>query len=195
MTSSSLHDGAPGRPNQDQPLLKVIGLTREFPAGEGVVRVLDDINLSIYAGEMVAIIGQSGSGKSTLMNTLGCLDRSSSGSYQVRSQETLRLEPDELAELRRLNFGFIFQRYHLLGDLTALGNVEVPAIYAGMSGQKRFERAANLLGRLGLEQHLYKRPSQLSGGQQQRVKYCSRNDEWRRCDSGGRTHKCAGSPE
>ena len=168
MTSSPLH-GAPIRPDHDQPLLKVTGLTREFPAGEGVVRVLDDINLSIYAGEMVAIIGQSGSGKSTLMNILGCLDRPSTGSYQVRSKETLRLEPDELAELRRLNFGFIFQRYHLLGDLTALGNVEVPAIYVGMSGQKRFERAAKLLGRLGLEQRLYNRPSQLSGGQQQRV--------------------------
>jgi macrolide transport system ATP-binding/permease protein len=155
--------------NQAQPLLKVTDLCREFSAGEGVVRVLDDINLSIYAGEMVAIMGQSGSGKSTLMNILGCLDRPSMGSYQVKSQETRLLEPDQLAELRRLNFGFIFQRYHLLGDLTALGNVEVPAIYAGMSGQKRHERAAALLTRLGLEQRLNNRPSQLSGGQQQRV--------------------------
>ncbi len=151
------------------PLLQVTNLVREFPAGEGVVRVLDDVNLSIYAGEMVAIIGQSGSGKSTLMNILGCLDRPSAGSYRVKSQETSLLEADALAQLRRLNFGFIFQRYHLLGDLSALGNVEVPAIYAGLSGQKRHERAGVLLKRLGLEQKLNNRPSQLSGGQQQRV--------------------------
>lgn len=165
---TSLLKTTPASPS-DLPVLKVSGLTREFPAGEGVVRVLDDINLSIHAGEMVAIMGQSGSGKSTLMNILGCLDRPSSGSYQVKGQETRELLPDELAELRRLNFGFIFQRYHLLGDHSAIGNVAVPAIYAGMSAIKRHERAGALLTRLGLGQRLYNRPSQLSGGQQQRV--------------------------
>jgi macrolide transport system ATP-binding/permease protein len=152
-----------------QPLLEVKDLVREFPAGEGVVQVLKNINLSINAGELVAIIGQSGSGKSTLMNILGCLDRPTRGSYKVAGQTTASLEPDELAKLRREYFGFIFQRYHLLGDLSAVGNVEVPAIYAGTSTEHRRERAKQLLTRLGLGDRLVNRPSQLSGGQQQRV--------------------------
>lgn len=152
-----------------QPLLEVKNLTREFPAGEGTVQILKDINLQIYPGELVAIIGQSGSGKSTLMNILGCLDRPSSGSYRVNGQETGKLEPDQLAQLRREYFGFIFQRYHLLGDLTASGNVEVPAVYAGVDSTQRHERSAKILSDLGLSERLYHRPSQLSGGQQQRV--------------------------
>lgn len=108
------------------PLLRLRDLRREFPAGDDVIAVLRDVNLDIHAGEMVAIVGQSGSGKSTLMNILGCLDRPTRGSYQVAGRETGRMEPDELAELRREHFGFIFQRYHLLGDLDARGNVEVP---------------------------------------------------------------------
>ena len=108
--------------SQDQqPLLKVTDLTREFPAGESTIQILKGINLEIYPGELVAIVGQSGSGKSTLMNILGCLDQPTSGSYQVKGRETRQLEADELAQLRREYFGFIFQRYHLLGDLTALG--------------------------------------------------------------------------
>ena len=113
------------------PLLRLRDLRREFPAGDEVIAVLRDVNLDIHAGEMVAIVGQSGSGKSTLMNILGCLDRPTRGSYQVAGRETGRMQPDELAELRREHFGFIFQRYHLLGDLDARGNVEVPAVYAG----------------------------------------------------------------
>lgn len=151
------------------PLLQLRQITRRFPAGDEWTTVLHGIDLDIQAGELVAIIGQSGSGKSTLMNILGCLDRPSGGSYQVNGQETGQLLPDELAQLRREYFGFIFQRYHLLSDLTALGNVEVPAIYAGASTQQRQQRAAALLGRLGLGEKLYHRPSQLSGGQQQRV--------------------------
>lgn len=152
-----------------QPLLEVSNLTREFPAGEGTVQILKGINLKIYAGELVAIVGQSGSGKSTLMNILGCLDKPTAGSYQVSSRETRLLEADELAQLRREYFGFIFQRYHLLGDLSAAGNVEVPAIYAGVDSQLRQQRSAELLSELGLEERLHHRPSQLSGGQQQRV--------------------------
>ena len=114
------------------PLLKVTDLTREFPAGDSTIQILKGINLEIYPGELLAIVGQSGSGKSTLMNILGCLDQPSSGSYQVQGRETRQLKADELAQLRREYFGFIFQRYHLLGDLTAAGNVEVPAIYAGV---------------------------------------------------------------
>ena len=155
--------------HSSQPLLEVSDLTREFPAGEGTVQILKGINLKIYAGELVAIVGQSGSGKSTLMNILGCLDKPSAGSYQVNGRQTRQLEPDELAQLRREYFGFIFQRYHLLGDLSASGNVEVPAIYAGVDSQLRQQRSAELLSELGLEERLHHRPSQLSGGQQQRV--------------------------
>lgn len=156
--------------SQNQPpLLKVTDLTREFPAGENTIQILKGINLEIYAGELVAIVGQSGSGKSTLMNILGCLDQPTSGSYQVKGRETRKLEADELAQLRREYFGFIFQRYHLLGDLTAAGNVEVPAIYAGVDASARQQRSTQLLSDLGLAEKTQNRPSQLSGGQQQRV--------------------------
>jgi macrolide transport system ATP-binding/permease protein len=156
--------------SQDQqPLLKVTDLTREFPAGENTIQILKGINLEIYPGELVAIVGQSGSGKSTLMNILGCLDQPTAGSYQVKGRETRKLEPDELAQLRREYFGFIFQRYHLLGDLTAAGNVEVPAIYAGVDASARQQRSTELLSDLGLAEKIQNRPSQLSGGQQQRV--------------------------
>ncbi|RRO02482.1 MacB family efflux pump subunit [Pectobacterium aquaticum] len=150
-------------------LLKLTGITRRFSNGEQDVTVLKDINLTINQGEMVAIVGASGSGKSTLMNILGCLDKPSSGDYQVAGRAVGKLDNDQLAELRREHFGFIFQRYHLLGDLSALGNVEVPAIYAGKRRLERRQRAAELLTRLGLENRLHYRPSQLSGGQQQRV--------------------------
>ena len=154
---------------QDAPLLRVRGIRREFAAGEQTLVVLDGIDLDIRAGELVAIVGQSGSGKSTLMNILGCLDRPSAGAYQIASRETAQMSPDELAELRREHFGFIFKRYHLLTDLTALGNVEVPAIYAGMPAATRHARAAELLARLGLGERLQHLPGELSGGQQQRV--------------------------
>lgn len=153
----------------NQPLLEVSQLIREFPAGESTVQILKSIDLKIYAGELVAIVGQSGSGKSTLMNILGCLDKPTSGSYQVNGRETRELEPDELAQLRREYFGFIFQRYHLLGDLNAAGNVEVPAIYAGMDAATRQARSREILTDLGLGEKTQNRPSQLSGGQQQRV--------------------------
>ncbi|WP_372843820.1 MacB family efflux pump subunit [Psychrobacter sp.] len=153
----------------DKPLMQVKGLIREFKAGEQTIRVLHDINLTIHQGEMVAIIGQSGSGKSTLMNILGCLDQATAGDYQVFGQSVNRLAPDELAKLRREHFGFIFQRYHLLGDISARDNVSVPAVYAGMDGQARNMRAEKLLSDLGLADKVNNRPSQLSGGQQQRV--------------------------
>lgn len=152
-----------------QPLLEVKQLVREFPAGEQTVQILKGIDLKIYAGELVAIVGQSGSGKSTLMNILGCLDKPTTGSYLVNGRETQQLSADELAQLRREYFGFIFQRYHLLGDLTASGNVEVPAVYAGIEAEQRHQRSAELLSELGLGERLHHRPNQLSGGQQQRV--------------------------
>lgn len=152
-----------------EPLLQVRDLVRSYAAGDETLTVLKSINLDIAAGEMVAIVGASGSGKSTLMNILGCLDRPNSGSYCVAGRDTRFMTQDELAELRREHFGFIFQRYHLLGDLDAKGNVEVPAVYAGESRTDRGDRACELLGRLGLGDRIHHRPGQLSGGQQQRV--------------------------
>ncbi len=153
----------------DTPLMQVKGLIREFKAGEQNIRVLHDIDLTINQGEMVAIIGQSGSGKSTLMNILGCLDQATAGEYKIYGQSVSRLDADELAKLRREHFGFIFQRYHLLGDISARDNVSVPAVYAGMDGQTRSDRAEKLLADLGLAEKVNNRPNQLSGGQQQRV--------------------------
>ncbi|KVD84606.1 macrolide transporter [Burkholderia sp. ABCPW 14] len=152
-----------------EPLLQLMHVTRRFPAGDKDVVVLDDVSLSIGAGEIVAIVGASGSGKSTLMNILGCLDHPSAGSYKVSGRETSELESDELARLRREHFGFIFQRYHLLPHLCAAANVEMPAVYAGSAHAERRERALKLLARLGLSDRADHRPSQLSGGQQQRV--------------------------
>jgi macrolide transport system ATP-binding/permease protein len=152
-----------------EPLLQLTNVTRSFPAGDKDVVVLKDVNLTIHAGEIVAIIGASGSGKSTLMNILGCLDHPTSGSYQVGGRETGELDNDELARLRREHFGFIFQRYHLLPHLSAAGNVEMPAVYAGATQVDRRARAVELLARLGLGERAEHRPSQLSGGQQQRV--------------------------
>lgn len=150
-------------------VLVLENIVRKFPAGETFVTVLKDINLTIKRGEMVAIVGASGSGKSTLMNILGCLDRPSSGRYWISEKETASLSADELSALRRNHFGFIFQRYHLLNELTALGNVEVPAIYAGCPVVTRKQRAQKLLTRLGMGDRINHRPNQLSGGQQQRV--------------------------
>jgi macrolide transport system ATP-binding/permease protein len=150
-------------------LIELRGLGRDFPAGEGTVSALRDVTISIAAGEMVAIMGQSGSGKSTLMNILGCLDRPTHGSYAVAGRPVGDMTPDELAALRREHFGFVFQRYQLMGALSAVGNVEIPAIYAGVPGPDRRARARQLLERLGLGTRLEHRPGQLSGGQQQRV--------------------------
>ncbi|RQO49480.1 MacB family efflux pump subunit [Pseudomonas sp. KBW05] len=152
-----------------QPLLELKGITRSFMAGEREFIALKGIDLTIEAGEMLAIIGASGSGKSTLMNILGGLDYATAGSYKINGIETRSLGDEQLAELRRDYFGFIFQRYHLLTHLSALHNVEMPAIYAGTPQTQRHSRARELLARLGLAGHVSHRPSQLSGGQQQRV--------------------------
>lgn len=150
-------------------LLEIKGINRWFGQGENRVQVLKDINLSIEKGDFVAIIGQSGSGKSTLMNIIGCLDVPSSGSYKIDSVETATMSADEQAALRRRSFGFIFQRYNLLGTLTARENVALPAVYAGMEHDERLQRADELLAQLGLSGKEANRPSELSGGQQQRV--------------------------
>ena len=150
-------------------LLSLKDIKKSFGQGESKVEVLHGINLSINKGELVAIIGPSGSGKSTLMNIIGCLDTPTEGSYQVDGHDTFNMLPDELASLRRDFFGFIFQRYHLLGHLNAMENVQVPAIYSGTGKEKRESRSVKLLEILGLGNKRENRPSQLSGGQQQRV--------------------------
>ncbi|KWH42301.1 MacB family efflux pump subunit [Burkholderia stagnalis] len=152
-----------------RPLLQLTNVTRRFATGDKDVVVLKNVSLSIDAGEIVAIVGASGSGKSTLMNILGCLDHPSEGRYTVGGRETGTLDGDELARLRREHFGFIFQRYHLLPHLSAVGNLEMPAVYAGSPHAERRARASSLLARLGLADREDHRPSQLSGGQQQRV--------------------------
>jgi macrolide transport system ATP-binding/permease protein len=150
-------------------MIELHGVGRGYPSGGGIFFALKNIDLTIRTGEYLAIVGASGSGKSTLMNILGCLDRPSVGTYIVAGQDTATMSADELAAVRREQFGFIFQRYNLLPDLTALGNVEVPAVYAGLSSRERRSRATEILSRLQLHDRLYHRPSQLSGGQQQRV--------------------------
>ena len=150
-------------------ILDLTAIEKHYQNGDTVVRALDGVSLKIHRGEFVAIMGQSGSGKSTLMNIIGCLDRPTSGSYQVLGKEAANLSPDELAALRRETFGFVFQRYNLLATATAGENVEIPSVYAGWPKQKRSTRARGLLQRLGLGDRTDHRPAELSGGQQQRV--------------------------
>ncbi|CAM0122607.1 Macrolide export ATP-binding/permease protein MacB [Stenotrophomonas geniculata] len=150
-------------------LLELHGVSRAYRSAAGEVVVLKDVSLRIEAGEFIAIIGPSGSGKSTLMNILGCLDRPSEGSYRVQGVATEQMSPDELAHLRREHFGFIFQRYNLMENLSATENVALPAVYAGVDADARTARARMLLETLGLGERTTNRPSQLSGGQQQRV--------------------------
>ncbi|MGW8368889.1 MAG: ABC transporter ATP-binding protein, partial [Gammaproteobacteria bacterium] len=145
-------------------------VSRTFVTDGGVeVRALREIDLKIYPGEFVAIVGQSGSGKSTLMNILGCLDRPTSGKYKFAGHDIETFDSDGLAWLRREAFGFVFQSYNLLATETAEENVEVPGIYAGMSAAEREIRSQSLLSSLGLGDRMDHRPNQLSGGQQQRV--------------------------
>ncbi len=156
-------------PSTAAPLIELAGVTRSFVNGEIETRVLRGIDLTIYAGEFVAIMGASGSGKSTLMNILGCLDRPSSGAYRFMGGDVAGFDRDALARLRREAFGFVFQSYNLIGGATARDNVEVPAVYSGMPPAERHARAEHLLASLGLAERGQHRPSQLSGGQQQRV--------------------------
>lgn len=152
------------------PIIELRQITRTFVTGGGVeVRALRGVDLKIHMGEFVAIVGQSGSGKSTMMNILGCLDKPTSGTYLFAGRDIRHFGADDLAWLRREAFGFVFQNYNLLSGAQAVENVEVPAVYAGMSAQERRIKSESLLTSLGLGDRMDHRPSQLSGGQQQRV--------------------------
>lgn len=150
-------------------IIEINNLNKKFGEGNNEVHILKNINLSIKAGDFIAIIGASGSGKSTLMNILGCLDTASDGSYKIDGEETNKMNSDGLASLRRKKFGFIFQRYNLLSTLTAIENVALPAVYSGISQIDREARAKSILSDLGLEDKIKNKPNELSGGQQQRV--------------------------
>jgi len=152
-----------------RPLVIAEHLTKVYVLGDNELRALDDVDLTIDEGEFVAIMGASGSGKSTLMNILGCLDRPTSGRYVLDGHEVSRLSRGELAEVRNETIGFVFQSFNLLARTSAVENVELPLVYAGLPRRERRERARDALERVGLGQRLDHHPSQLSGGQQQRV--------------------------
>jgi putative ABC transport system ATP-binding protein len=144
-------------------------IRKVYGSGDTTVTALDDLCLNVRRGEYLAVMGTSGSGKSTAMNILGCLDRPSSGSYRLNGTPVERLSDDELADLRNRELGFVFQQFHLLQELTALDNVMLPMVYAGVPAEQRKELGIAALQRVGLGERLHNKPNQLSGGQQQRV--------------------------
>jgi putative ABC transport system ATP-binding protein len=152
-----------------EPLLSFKHVSREYGEGEGLVRALNDVDLEIRPGEFVAITGASGSGKSTAVSILGCLDLPTRGDYLIEGHPVQSLQPDVLAALRNAKFGFIFQSYNLLPRTSALDNVALPLLYAGVGVDEREERALEALVTVGLGTRSDARPNQLSGGQQQRV--------------------------
>ena len=145
------------------------GISKTYGKEDLTVKALDSINLEIYKGDYLAVMGASGSGKSTAMNIIGCLDRPSEGIYKLNDINVENLTDDELAEIRNQKLGFVFQQFHLLSDATALENVILPMIYAGIEPEQRLERGKKALKRVGLSERMNNRPNQLSGGQQQRV--------------------------
>ena len=150
-------------------LLELKGISKEYRSGRGTVKALSDINLSVKRGEFVSIMGPSGSGKSTLLNVIGCLDRPSAGEYFLDGMKVDRVSDDKLSEIRNRYIGFVFQNFHLLQGLDALGNVELPLIYRGIGSAERKRRAKEALDAVGLSDRIHHRPSELSGGEQQRV--------------------------
>lgn len=150
-------------------LIKIEQVTKIYSLGKSGVRALDGISLAIEKGEYVALMGPSGSGKSTLMHILGCLDTPTSGKYLFNGADTSQLSDNELARLRNKEFGFVFQNFNLLPRLSALANVELPMLYAGVGRKERLRRATELLTMVGLGDRLNHRSNELSGGEMQRV--------------------------
>ena len=152
-----------------KPIAELRGVSKIYGSGDLAVKALDQLDLVIHEGDYLAVMGASGSGKSTAMNILGCLDRPTQGSYRLNDMAIDQLDDDALAEVRNRSLGFVFQQFHLLPNATAMDNVMLPMIYAGIEPEERRARARSALERVGLGQRLDNRPNQLSGGQQQRV--------------------------
>jgi putative ABC transport system ATP-binding protein len=150
-------------------IIRIVDLERSYEMGGERIRALDGVSLEILRNEYLAIMGPSGSGKSTMMNLLGCLDTPSAGQYWLNGQEVSRLSDDDLARVRNREIGFVFQTFNLLPRATALHNVELPLVYAGIRARERRERAVEALERVGLGHRMEHRPNELSGGQRQRV--------------------------
>jgi putative ABC transport system ATP-binding protein len=159
---------AGGRPG-DVPAVEALDLSRRYLLGDTVVEAVKTVTLRVDRGEYVAVVGPSGSGKSTLMHLLGGLDRPSGGTLLVNGHNIASLRPDQLARLRNTGIGFVFQSFHLLARTSAVDNVALPLVYRGVPARRRRERAAAMLGEVGLAHRLDHRPNQLSGGEQQRV--------------------------
>ena len=151
------------------PAARAIGATKAYGKGESAIRALDAIDVEFYAGQFTAIMGPSGSGKSTLMNLIGCLDTPTRGSYLLNNKQVSQMKDNELARIRNEEIGFVFQTFNLLPRATALHNVELPLIYAGMGAKARLDQATEALNRVELSDRKTHRPNQLSGGQRQRV--------------------------
>ena len=149
------------------PLIKLENIRKSYPLGDGMLEILKGISLEINQGEFVAIMGPSGSGKSTLMNILGCLDKPTAGKYFLEGKEVGNLDSDDLATIRNQKIGFVFQGFNLLSRTSAIENVELPMVYAGVPDQERHQKAVAALKSVGLEQRMDHQPNQLSGGQQQ----------------------------
>lgn len=155
--------------NKIKEIIKIADITKVYGEGDAQVTVLKDIHLEVASGDFLGITGRSGSGKSTLMHIIGLLDVPTSGTYILNGTDVSKLNEDEQAFQRNKQIGFVFQQFNLLPKLSALENVMLPAIYAGVGKEERKNKATMLLNSLGLENHVNKRPNQMSGGQQQRV--------------------------
>lgn len=151
------------------PIIQIIDIKKHYAIGNQIVKALNGVNIEIQKNEFVALMGPSGSGKSTLMNIIGCLDSPTSGSYILNNKNVSRMEDDELAGIRNKEIGFVFQTFNLLPRYSALENVALPLVYAGMSKDKRDARAKEVLQQVGLGDRMNHKPNELSGGQRQRV--------------------------
>lgn len=169
LSDSLVRERYPLDRGRDREVIRIGDLHKVYQMGDIEVAALRGINLDIYHGEFVAVMGASGSGKSTFMNIVGCLDRPTSGTYFLEGEDVASLSPDERAYIRNRKIGFVFQGFNLLSRTSALENVEIPMMYNGLPGGERRRRALEVLSLVGLEERMHHMPNQLSGGQQQRV--------------------------